>query len=336
MGDMSGTTALDQQSEDEEYSQDRPIDKYDLLAHAPAAYRAALAVIEHFDPKSSDTSDFEEEIDALRDALAQLSNGFKRGVLSPDVVIDALFESKPGKTSKSWLVKELVNLLNIAVIFRHIVTRDPNDSVELLDQLDAQFPLPFLEDLYMENDKQYRVVFSSLQEQTFDVALATRLQSAVLKIKESYALGESSDDVMQDTFFASKDRQTLRAWQDINGLGGGDTGLLPEYNALMRKWIKRLDIAIQQGYEDIDDGSKTELELAGEKFTWSYFQDTFVNWSKQRAHEIVRTMYDNGGIKGLLEAARTEFEKDEDFNPDAVIDVPRSPAKAQRKNASAR
>ena len=353
---MSGTTALDRQSQAGEESQIDPISPYPLLIYGASAYRAATALLTRFNVRASDLprilevvndpdtlngSEFEREINDLDEAILQLDPPFENGGLtSPEYTMQALFvPSSPNKTSECWYTEELIQLLNLAILVRQIATRSPEDAVDMLDRLDAQFPLPFIKDLQMQEDGAHIVGFSRLRDKTFQAALAIRLQSAVLKLKrdhEDEERGIDVDDTARESFFASEDTQTLRAWPQINGLGGGDLGLLPEFDSKMRRTIKRLIGAAQEDLEDIQDGSEDDLKVLEMNFPWDAFRTSFIEWAKLRVDEIVQSIEGIGGVNYLLQVLQTELEKGANFDLELVIAPTQSPDKGKKKAVPAR
>lgn len=349
---MSGTTARDLQSQD---SDDYELNPHLLLAYAPAAYQAAVNLVKRFDqhkpvllqilkgidrPDSSNATGFQQDIEALNDAMLQLGEDFQNSLVSADHVMETLFkQSLPHMTSKCWRVTELIQLLNLAVIVREVAggSAETDKMAIKLYMLDAQFPSPFLQNINMLEDSPYIVGNSFLREETFEAALAIRLQSTVLQIHRSFGSEDfDPDKLIQEMFFALPGKaESLRAW-DINGLGSGDLGLLPEFDAKMRRWIRRLIGAVKDDEEEIGDGSEEGMQILARNFPWTDFRATVLRWAKLRMEEIRSSIEDSGGIKKLMQQVRAELSKDARFDPEAAIPSPRSPAKKKAKHASTR
>jgi hypothetical protein len=244
--------------------------------------------------------------------------------------MDELFkQSFPHGMSGCWKLTEVVHLLNLAVTVQAVASRPAEEMIGQLATLDTQFPYPYLKDLNMTNESPIIVGNSFLMEETFEVALAIRVQSAVLRVRQSSKADDyDANIIIQELFFMADTHDTLRAW-DQNGIGGGELGLLPEYNERMREEIERLAREIRDDEKDVADGEAESVEL--ERFSWPKFQATFLRWAKLRMGEIAESVETSGGIKKLMQEVKSELAKDPTFDPNAAIPAP-SPAK--RRTAS--
>ncbi|KIW08006.1 uncharacterized protein PV09_00952 [Verruconis gallopava] len=345
---MSGTTAQDQLSEDE----DENLNPHLLLAHSPAVYRAAIDLIKRFDQhkpillqilKGIDRADsstaisFRKDVEALQDAVEQLGEAFghRLSLFSPDHVMERLFkQSLPHMTSECWRLTELIQLLNLAVISKELAGTPIETEVlaENLRQLDAQFPFPFIKDLNMSEDSPHVVGNSYLQTETFEVALAIRLQVTVMEIQLKFeADGFNATEFIQEMFYAVPgSHDNLRAW-DVNGLGSGELGLLPEFEKKIRRRIKRLLNALEEDAHEIADGSDEGLQILTRNFPWTEFRAAVLRWAKLRMEEITSSIDGAGGIEKLMDDIRTELSKDNTFDANASVPSRRSPVKQKAK-----
>jgi hypothetical protein len=344
---MSGTTVRsDHQSEDGDE------DPHTLLTHGPAVYRAATDLIKIFnhrkpellqllngidEPNSSAEESFSEAVDILNDAVLQLGEAYGNGsnLIAPDHVMEALFkQSLPHMTSECWHVTELMQLLNLAIITRRVASTptETADMAQGLRKLDVQFPIAFLKNLNMSDDSAHIVGNSYLRDETFEVALAIRVQTTVMEIQRGFNADDFDvGDFVQGMFFAIPGKQdNLRAW-DVNGLGSGDLGLLPEYDVKMRRTIKHLLSCVEYDTQNVADGSEDGMQTLTRNFPWSEFRAIVLRWATLRTEEITSSINDAGGVEKLMDEVRAELSKDPSFNPDAVSLPPRSPAKQKAR-----
>jgi hypothetical protein len=337
---MSGTTARDQFSQDGDNYELSP---YVLLAHAPAAYHAATDLIKRFDshkpvlvqvlkgidnPDSSNATGFRQDCEALHDALSQLGEEFTAQLLHADTVMESLFkQSLPNKLTPSWLITELIYLFNLAITAKSIGEASDSDGLDdQIQKLDGLMPLPFLKDIDAE-DSPYIVGHSRLMDETFEASLAIRLQSVVLQIQQTFGEdGFDLDEVVNSTLRMGGTDRNLRAW-DVNALGDGNQGLLPEYHKKMERRIKRLHDAVREDELDIEEGSEDGLQLLAKNFPWTDFRVTTLRWAKLRMEEIVAAIEGTGGIKKLMEQVHAELSKDESFDTNYVLPQTRTPIK---------
>jgi hypothetical protein len=227
-----------------------------------------------------------------------------------------------------------MQLLNLAIITRR-VAGTPTETGEMADslrRLDVQFPFAFLKNINMSEDSPHIVGNSYLRDETFEVALAIRLQTTVMEIQRDFDSEPFDVDAfIQSMFYAQPPKQdTLRAW-DVNGLGSGDLGLLPEYDAKMRRYIRRLSSSVQDDAQDIADGSEEGMQILTRNFPWLDFRATVLRWAKLRMEEIMASIDSAGGIERLMDEVKAELSKDANFDPDADVPPPRSPAKQKER-----
>lgn len=338
---MSGTTALDHHSLQGESQVEEELNPHALLAYTPRAYDAATKLINRFEaskpqlhrllkfinqPGSENHVGFQQHVENLTQALLALGESFPTTVHNADAIMDELFkQSFPHGMSGCWRLTEVVHLLNLAVTVQAVASSPAEEMMGQLATLDTQFPHPYLKDLNMTNESPTIVGNSFLMDETFEVALAIRIQCAVLRIRQDSTKEEyDANQIIQELFFMVDTQDTLRAW-DQNGIGGGELGLLPEYNERMREEIEHLVREIRDDERDVADGEAEKVEL--ERFSWSKFQATFLRWAKLRMQEITESVGSSGGIKKLMQEIKTELAKDPTFDPNAAVPPPPSPAK---------
>jgi hypothetical protein len=268
----------------------------------------------------------------LHDALAPLGEEFASTILSADHVMASLFKSAPNRTSPCWLLTELIHLFNLAITVKSIAQAPDSLGMEDgIQKLDGMMPAPFLKDLTIAEDGPYIVGYSKLVDVTFDASLAIRLQSVVLQIQQNFENDDFDlEDLIRETLRMGGTDNNLRAW-DVNGLGDGNLGLLPEYHKKMERWIRRIQSAVRDDLLDIEDGSEEGLQILAKNFPWSDFRATVLRWAKLRMEEIVGAVKENGGPEQLMNELRHELSKDASFDPKYVLPQTRTPVK--KRNA---
>lgn len=345
---MSGTTAHenDTQNTDGGYE----IDAYDFLAYAPEAFRAATELLKRFDshkpvllqvlkgidhPDSSNATGFQQDVEAFNEAVEQMGSVFRNSILAPESVMESLFkQSMPGMTSKCQRVVELQQLLNLAAIVREFVglSEPAAETAGMLEMLDGQVPFPFLKDINMP-EAAPMVGNTYQQDATFHAALSIRLYSAVLQIQENFG-GEdfNASKIVGDMFFVPGSENTLRVW-DVNAIGAGDLGLLPEFNTIMRLKIKRLLNAVEDDETEIGLGSEDGLKNVTANFPWIDFRVTVARWARLRMREIAESINGAGGIAKLIGEVKKALNKNADFDP-MLIPVVGSAQKTGRHSSA--
>lgn len=234
--------------------------------------------------------------------------------LNPQKIIEAIFEphSPPALDSKSWGITEMVFNANLAYLGKWVANtqrRDP-ETVDFLEELNEICPQPFLASL-MEGS-----IFgdSELQDETFEFALAVRVQLTVTrlisKIMENVHDHESIAQSIQSVFYAQLDsggfsNETLRAW-DLNGIGAGATGLLPEYDQEIRKTIAAIRAAATQDVMAIAAGKIEHTALLDSEFSWSAFRLKVLHWIHKREQELDRKVKRLGGANAILYTVKQE------------------------------
>jgi hypothetical protein len=348
---MSGTTVREQQSD----AGDDELNPHALLTYGPTVYHTATNLIQRFDqhkpklrqvlkgidqPGSSTEVAFRKDVAAFQNAVLQLGEAFGGavGLLNPDHVMEALFkQSRPSKASGSWRVTELMQLRNLAILVREVASTpiETDEMADKLSRLNVQFPLAFLDDFNMSEDSPAVMGNSYLQDDTFEVAFAIRLQTAVMEIQREFnSDGFDVGDFIHSSFYASaEDQDNLLAW-DVNGLGSGDLGLLPSYANKMRAKIQLLISCVANDIQDIADGSEEGMQTLARNFPWSDFRVTLLRWAKLRMEEITASIDGANEVEGLMEEVRADLSRDDAFEPDGVASPPRSPTK-QRVNVAA-
>lgn len=240
---------------------------------------------------------------------------FGDDLLDPQKIIKAMFEphSLPPLDSIAWGLTELINSANLAYLGNWIasVQRDDPEVFEFLQALDDVCPLPFLSSLVEGTS----FGDSDLQDETFDFVLAVRTQVAVTAmLQQSDEDGFNPTEIIQSVFFAplasgGHSKETLRAW-NLNGIGSGPTGLLPEYDSELRKRIAAIkDYAIID-LEATRAGEEEIMQTLALEFSWSDFCVTALEWIHERKQELDAKIMRLGGASTILDTVKHEIGVD--------------------------
>lgn len=230
--------------------------------------------------------------------------------------VEAMFEpqSPPAPDFKSWGVTELIQSANLAYLGKwiaHAAQRDDPGVSDFLKALDNECPLPFLSSLIDGSS----FGDSDLRDETFDFVLAVRAQLAVTElIHQSDKDGFDPENIIRSVFYAplrsgGHAEETLRAW-DLNGIGGGATGLLPEYESDIRQCIAAVQSNVTLDIMAAADGEVPAMQSLALKFPWSTFCVKTLMWIHERKQELDAKIMRLGGVSEIIDAVRQEVGLD--------------------------
>jgi hypothetical protein len=249
---------------------------------------------------------------ALEQNFDVLFKHFGDGFLDPQKILEAIFDphSLPPRDSKSWGLTELVNSANLAYLGKWVANaqRDEAETFEFLRNLDDICPLPFLSSL----NERSSFGDSDLQDETFDFVLAVRTQVAVTAMIQQFDEdGFSPVEIIQTVFYAplasgGYSKNTLRAW-DLNGLGSGQTGLLPEYNTELRKRIAAIQHNAITDLQATRAGEYEIMQTLASEFSWSDFCVTALEWIHERKQELDAKIMRSGGASTIFDTVKHEI-----------------------------
>jgi len=254
----------------------------------------------------------------LWEQAQNFDSNFKRfgeDFLDPQRIMESVFEpnSPPPPDSKSWGLTELINSANLAYFGNWIANaqRDEPEVFEFLKTLDEISPLPFLSSL-AEGSK---FGDSDLQDETFDLILAVRTQVAVTAMLQQFDDDDFNPaDILRSVFYAplksgGHSKETLRAW-NLNGIGGGSTGLLPEYESEIRKRIAALQYSAITDIASRKAGEDEIMQSLATDFSWFDFCVTALEWIQERKQELDVKIMRLGGATAILDTVKHEIGVD--------------------------
>jgi hypothetical protein len=146
---------------------------------------------------------------------------------------------------------------------------------------------------------------SVLLDETFDFALAIRTQVAVIAIIQRHNQADfDAQRFIQDVFYATpeenpSDNETLRAW-DVNGLGSGNTGLLPEFDIKMQERIALIKQCFTEDSQAYEAGEYANMQRLQTQFPWSDFCVQTLQWIHRRKRELDTRIQEHGGVHNIM------------------------------------
>ncbi|KAE9990459.1 hypothetical protein EG327_001361 [Venturia inaequalis] len=330
---ISGTTARSTVSSEDEEAGSGP-DRL-TLELAPDLYDAATKLIEvltipNTRTKTTTTKDILRELDNHASITAKKlfsrEQSFSKTLehfrdrdgdtfLDAHKTVQAIFQphSPPAVDSKSWGLTELVHSANLASLGKWVANAQISDPeiLDFLEDLNETCPQPFLASL-MEGSTFGN---SELQDETFEFALAVRAQLAVTRLiyksAENKLDPETIVQSIRSVFYAQLttggySEETLKAW-NFNGIGGGATGLLPEYDQQIRETIAVIQAEATLDAIAITAGKSEYMAALVSKFSWSAFRLKALSWIHQRKQELDRKIVRLGGKHAILNTVKQEI-----------------------------
>jgi hypothetical protein len=251
----------------------------------------------------------------LAQNFENLFKSFGDDFLDPQKIVEGIFEpnSPPPLDSKSWGITELINSANLAYLGNWIVNAQRNEpeAYEFLKSLDMICPLPFMSSL-LEGSS---FGGSDLQDSTFDFVLEVRTQVAVTEMLQAFDEDDFNPlEILQRVFYAplasgGYSDQTFRAW-NLNGIGSGATGLLPEYASGLSKRIVAIENNAIADLRAKNAGEDEIMQSLAKEFSWSDFCVTTLEWIGERKQELDSRIMRLGGATAILDTVKHEIGVD--------------------------
>jgi hypothetical protein len=363
-GAISGTTAISSLAA----SEARVLDPDTMIPNLLALYNTAGELLRVSVPAHASAArlgDLLQEIKkpgaASARRLHQSENAFAgykedfgdlSGYIDPQGVMKAVFEqSLPPRDSQSWRVIEILQAANLAWLARWIISaeRDNSRTWDQLRKLDNNFPLDFLSSIYQSSQNMESASWmsgcSSLQEETFNLALEIRTQVAVLALTLQHQRDDfDSEHVLRNVFYSldPSENETLNAW-DVNGLGSGNLGLLPEFDQAMQQRISVIRRSFLEDSRALSSGASTELQILEAQFSWSNFSVKTLEWIRRRNAELTTSIEKHGGVDSIVASLKQELSMENSMvvtsatpRHKIATSAPRGSAQASAKKTKSR
>ncbi|KAF2431187.1 hypothetical protein EJ08DRAFT_733424 [Tothia fuscella] len=349
-GAISGTTAISALSDYDAANLDREA----MITGLVALYTSSEDLIRVAAPPKHNPSRLRDHIQEIKKPDSSVANrlnknersfvnnkndygdnsGSSAGYIDAQTVMKSIYglQSLPSRDSHAWRLIEILQTANLAWLAKWIVSADRDSSAtwDRMRNLDHMFPRDFLYTLYQSSQRgasPSRVAGSSaLITETFRVALEIRTQVAILAFTRNYQRDDfDAEQTIRNSFYNTDatDNDTLRAW-DVNGLGSGDLGLLPEFDQEMQKRVSDFRNTFRRDADAIASGASEELQNLQADFPWSGFAVRVLEWVRRRHGELSISIEQKGGAGGIAGSIKDEFELDNSLLVTQATPYPKS------------
>ncbi|KAJ0426012.1 hypothetical protein BJY00DRAFT_122958 [Aspergillus carlsbadensis] len=197
---------------------------------------------------------------------------------------------------QDWDPDPVVHLANCARFAHEILLAGTglNSRKAVIRHIESLFPLPLMSGLVADGQEKHHGE-SSLQKDTFDLALEIRTQSLILHLEERQDEPEfNAKHAVRRQFFKGSSRKTLRGFNLPNF--GGSNGILPDdYTGTVQDRYNDILLAeIDEGVFDVDD-------LKG-AHRWQRFVLRAAQWIRKRVEEIDEELKKRMSAKAVHDA----------------------------------
>ena len=240
----------------------------------------------------------------------------------------------PDRTSKQWIVAEVVYKANITSFARWLVTsKRTSDAWEDMQRLDRSFPSPFMlsASQHGPKDGMLAVGNSSLEEETFQFALELRTQYAILALMAHKSDNSVNLSEMLAHIFYSKAKAPgelqLRAW-NVKWLAnkGDDSG----------RRAKQISTRAKDIGAFVSKDNNVKFDALFEEFGWQEFVIDGLTWAASRNDEISDCIEARGGIsalQGMDESSGVQTPESIAIEPKSAQGTPKSASKRSSANS---
>jgi hypothetical protein len=121
-------------------------------------------------------------------------------------------------------------------------------------------------------------------------------------------------DIIDEVFWApltsgGHSKSTVRAW-DLDGLGSGQTGLLPAYEKVFRDCISTVRSKAINDMQAAEAGEYDIMQELTSEFSWTDFCVTVLEWIHERKQELDSKIMRLGGASTILDTVKHEIGVD--------------------------
>ena len=351
---ISGTTARSDyhSDDDDDDDDDEPIVRVDrVLALGAEVYDAAyklLSIFKYHEPelkqvllgignsRSPLNKQFQlcvQNFNSLLGRLRHEQNDNETSFLDPERVMRSLFGPRPlpSRNTTPWRLIEIVQLLNLASLAHWIVEAEAESEStwRTLHRLDEIFPQPFVGrcDGPVPGN-------SDLLDETFKIALDLRLQASAMAIQHHYSERDydAKKEIHKIFYALPNSTETLKGW-NVNGLGSGILGLLPDYDRQIHEKIRSIMQCLHDDTQAFDNGDAAEMRTLHQSFPWANFRITVLQWITLRTQEITMAINKNGNVDDVMTALKAKLGGDTNVPEVSAskLNVPKKKRRARRK-----
>ncbi|KAL2867050.1 SANT/Myb-like DNA-binding domain-containing protein [Aspergillus lucknowensis] len=288
---ISGTTILPSEPETD-------LDPEMMLEALPDLERAGKSLLDFLAPRTanpvtvvnkakqlSDPSNTQSR--RLRYLMSNLASEFKyfgnKTYLDPEGINRAFTTALAGRRGsfQDWGPEPIVHIANCARFAHEILLAgtSTNSRRQAIRNIENVFPLPFMASLVVEGQHK-NPGESSLEKETFDLALEIRTQSLILLLEDRQFDPEfSPKNALRRCFFTGSSRKSPLRGFNLPTLGGANGTLPGEYkDAVQDRYNEILLSEVEDGVIDVE-------ELKG-AYRWQRFVLRAAQWIRKRTEEI--------------------------------------------------
>lgn len=341
---MSGTTILPSEPETD-------LDPDMMIETLPSLEREAKGVLNILVPTSADPVSIVNTAKKLRDPQNPQRKRLKRFMSNLDaeaqyfghqtyidtkhvnqLLVTALAKKAVG-TSRDWSPDTILYKANCARFALDVLLADASNAQKTdaqkkaIKDLEGRFPSPFMNGLGKERNGHGR---SSLEKDTFDLALEIRTQSLLTRLEmhqndskfdpEAIVNGVFFDDVMADEEDSYQDAQAPLRGFNI-GPFEDENGRLPErFTEAVHDRINEIRVTLA---EEDDDVAAMIRGLQG-IYRWQKFVLRVAQWVRKRDDEINRELESQPNAEDIREDF---FQEDTAQHETSRLSVNASPAR---------
>ena len=341
---MSGTTILPSEPETD-------LDPDMMIETLPSLEREAKGVLNILVPTSADPVSIVNTAKKLRDLQNPQRKRLKRFMSNLDaearyfghqtyidtkhvnqLLVTALAKKAVG-TSRDWSPDTILYKANCARFALDVLLADASNAQKTdaqkkaIKDLEGRFPSPFMNGLGKERNGHGR---SSLEKDTFDLALEIRTQSLLTRLEmhqndskfdpEAIVNGVFFDDVMADEEDSYQDAQAPLRGFNI-GPFEDENGRLPErFTEAVHDRINEIRVTLA---EEDDDVAAMIRGLQG-IYRWQKFVLRVAQWVRKRDDEINRELESQPNAEDIREDF---FQEDTAQHETSRLSVNASPAR---------
>ncbi|RAL12171.1 uncharacterized protein BO97DRAFT_424697 [Aspergillus homomorphus CBS 101889] len=182
----------------------------------------------------------------------------------------------------------------------------PKQAIRILDGV---FPLPFMNNLVSESQKQ-AAGDSSLEKETFDLALELRTQYMIMRLEEEYRRDPDCDPVMvlDDGFYieletdddASEPVQLVLRGFQTEALAGPNGEVPAKYAGDVEYRCKEMQVLC------MTEDNKLDLEELKREYGWRKFVARAAQWVRKRSDEIDKDII---GLRSVRDVQNAFFAR---------------------------
>jgi len=321
MSNLSGTTALTNQSSQKMADLDTGM----IVEHLPDLSREAFQLLELLAPSNSSTIDINTVVKELQvpgsgrgkrlrlreKTFDSTKENYTTDLfINPVLILQKIFnEDEPESgifrpdlalysANTATLVKELL-----------VAQRDNPSTMELLQNLDDEFPSPFISGF--QSEPQFGS--SALLQATVDLALELRTQTTIAMLK-AYRdeTNYDPDQLLAQIFYEPPEQrdESLSLYEDslangqfrriasidVKAFALSEKGSQDELSADIRQRVELIREAFRLEDEAIEEGDYVDFDQLNDHFSWTLFLGNVVQWSQLRMEEINKSIEKQGGM----------------------------------------